>query len=221
MNEVPKDHYAAAIDEHLRARRGSALGLTASDWSAVEEWWSRGVPLWIITSAIDEVFDRPPAGPLLTRGLRYCAPIIEERFATHVRTTVPGAPENAQTGPTEVTKKAAERMSELLGHAERAARERGETAAADLIAAAAEQTLALGAEEGAALEPLFALGRELTKSLRPCLGEERLAVLSREADEALAAHAARMTVAALRTTRERFMNRRIMEIYGIPDAATL
>ena len=127
VNEVPRDHYAATIDEHLRSRRGSALGLTASDWSAVEDWWSRGVPLWIITSAIDEVFDRPPAGPLLTRGLRYCAPIIEERFATHLRTIVPVAPSDAQAEQALSTKKGAERMSELLGQARaRRAGERGD-----------------------------------------------------------------------------------------------
>ncbi len=214
--EAPMDRYAEAIDEHLRSRRGSALGLTASDWSAVEGWWSRGVPLWIIVSAIDEVFDRSQAGTMLSRSLRYCAPIIEERYRTHLRTQVPGAV------PPPPAQGAAARMAALLTEAERAALDRGEPEAARLIASAVREALALNAhDQGAALEPLVAIARELTRSLRGCLSAERLEALSREADEALAAHAARMTVAALRTTRERFLDRRVMEIFHIPDPTAL
>lgn len=213
--EAPMDRYAAAIDEHLRSRRGSALGLTASDWSAVEGWWSRSVPLWIILSAIDEVFDRSQAGALLSRSLRYCAPIIEERYRTHLRTQVPDSPETAPPADN-----AGAKMAARLAEAERMALARGEQEAARLIASAARATL-LNAQDGAGLEPLVTIARELARSLRPCLGEQRLEVLSREADEALAAHAARMTVVALRTTRERFIDRRIMEIFHIPDPAAL
>ena len=209
------DRYAAAIDEHLRSRRGSALGLTASDWSAVEGWWSRSVPLWIILSAIDEVFDRSQAGAMLSRSLRYCAPIIEERYRTHLRTQVPDSPETVHPADD-----AAAKMAARLAEAERMALARGEQEAARLIASAARESLALNAQD-AGLEPLVTIARELARSLRRCLDEESLAVLSREADEALAAHAARMTVAALRTTRERFMDRRIMEIFHIPDPAAL
>ena len=214
--EAPMDRYAAAIDEHLRSRRGSALGLTASDWSAVEGWWSRSVPLWIILSAIDEVFDRSQAGAMLSRSLRYCAPIIEERYRTHLRTQVPDSPETVHPADD-----AGAKMAALLAEAERMALGRGEQEAARLIASAARATLALNAKDGAGLEPLVTIARELARSLRRCLGEERHTVLSREADEALAAHATRMTVAALRTTRERFMDRRIMEIFHIPDPAAL
>jgi hypothetical protein len=215
--EAPRDLYAAAIDQHLRSRRGTALGLSASDWSAVEGWWSRGVPLWIITAAIDEVFERSQAGALISRGLRYCAPIIEERYRTHLRSLVPGAPE-----PAPLQGAAPARMAERLGAAQQAALGRGETEAARLIGAAASQALALDEkDEGASLVSLVAIGRELTRSLRRCLSAERLEALSREADEALAAHAARMTVTALRTTREHFIDRRVMEIFQLPDVASL
>lgn len=64
-------------------RRGRNLLLSPVDWALMESWEKRGVPLRIILTTIDEVFDKAGTDPdkaASIRSLSYCRDAVEARY---------------------------------------------------------------------------------------------------------------------------------------------
>jgi hypothetical protein len=75
--------YFSDIEDHFIRLRGKALFLDSLDWELIEQWKTAGVPLHVVISAIDEVFEksRARANRRAIGTLRYCKPEVEARFA--------------------------------------------------------------------------------------------------------------------------------------------
>lgn len=78
-------NYFSEIEELFVRRRGRNLLLSPLDWALIETWQERAVPLHIILSGIEKVFDSVDQQPLPRRrtvkSLLYCKEEIEAQFA--------------------------------------------------------------------------------------------------------------------------------------------
>jgi len=78
-------NYFREIEGAFVRRRGRNLLLSPVDWALIESWEQKGVPLRIVLSTIDEVFDHvdsDPAKAASIRSLSYCKDAVEARYRT-------------------------------------------------------------------------------------------------------------------------------------------
>ncbi len=78
MKDVGVEEYAAAIEAHLRARRGASHILSPRDFALARSWYQRGVPLASVLVGIDRAFD--DGAPVVS--LAFCRRRVEELAAT-------------------------------------------------------------------------------------------------------------------------------------------
>ncbi|QQS40973.1 MAG: hypothetical protein IPM63_16640 [Acidobacteriota bacterium] len=94
-------NYFSEIESAFVRRRGRNLLLSPVDWALIESWEKEGIPLKIVLSTIDELFDQLEADPKRAgsiRTLSYCKDAVEARYRTWKESMV-GAPENgAESG---------------------------------------------------------------------------------------------------------------------------
>ncbi|MCO6512273.1 MAG: hypothetical protein J5I65_15930 [Aridibacter famidurans] len=114
-------NYFSEIESAFVRRRGRNLLLSPVDWALIESWEKEGIPLKIVLSTIDELFDQLEADPKRAgsiRTLTYCKDAVEARYRTWKESMV-GAPEGGnepETGsPDEASQEetAGERLSGL------------------------------------------------------------------------------------------------------------
>ncbi len=77
-------NYFSEIEELFVRRRGRNLLLSPLDWALIETWQEREVPLHIILSSIEKIFDsvdQQPAHKRTVKSLLYCKEEIEARYA--------------------------------------------------------------------------------------------------------------------------------------------
>jgi len=79
-------NYFSEIEELFIRRRGRNLLLSPLDWALIETWQERAVPLHVILSAIERVFDGIEKQPAAARkrpikSLTYCREEIETQYA--------------------------------------------------------------------------------------------------------------------------------------------
>ncbi len=77
-------NYFSEIEELFIRRRGRNLLLSPLDWALIETWQERSVPLHIILSGIERVFDsvdKQPNSKRTVKSLLYCKEEIEAQFA--------------------------------------------------------------------------------------------------------------------------------------------
>jgi hypothetical protein len=100
--------YFSDIEDHFVRLRGKSLFLDSLDWELIEQWKTAGVPLHIVISAIEEVFEknRARANRRAIGTLRYCKPEVEARFAEYKESRV-GAHESepGAVHPVEIEKR--------------------------------------------------------------------------------------------------------------------
>lgn len=83
VKHLEQINYFKEIEGAFVRRRGRNLLLSPVDWALMESWEKRGVPLRIILTTIDEVFDKAGADPgraASIRSLSYCRDAVEARF---------------------------------------------------------------------------------------------------------------------------------------------
>jgi hypothetical protein len=80
LNHIP---YFSEIEETFIRLRGKSLLLSPLDWTLIESWKERAIPLHVVTRSIEEVFKSrgPGAGRRRINSLRYCQDEVEEQFA--------------------------------------------------------------------------------------------------------------------------------------------
>ena len=78
-------NYFSEIEELFIRRRGRNLLLSPLDWALIESWQEREVPLHVILSGIESIFDsldkQPAARKRTVKSLLYCKEEIEARYA--------------------------------------------------------------------------------------------------------------------------------------------
>ncbi len=199
-------------------RRGKNLLLSPVDWALMESWEEQGIPLRIVLSTIDELFDQIEADPKRAGSIRtlgYCSEAVEARFATWKESQV-GKPEGddepdvASEGHDE-----AERLRHLAKDL-KGLRDSFEGAVESVLnsAAASLEDLArrdLSAED--AEQELEQLDHEIDKALAEA---DDLSVLEDEARSSLGEKASRMEADVLDRTIGLMVKKRLRERSGIP-----
>ncbi len=77
-------NYFTEIEETFVRRRGRNLLLSPLDWSLIEAWQERGVPLHIILRGIEKVFDgvdQQPNRKRTIKSLSYCKEEVEAQYS--------------------------------------------------------------------------------------------------------------------------------------------
>jgi molybdopterin-guanine dinucleotide biosynthesis protein len=77
-------NYFTEIEETFVRRRGKNLLLSPLDWTLIEDWKEREIPLHIVLRAIATVFDAADAQPSRLRSIKslsYCKEEVEAQFA--------------------------------------------------------------------------------------------------------------------------------------------
>ena len=77
-------NYFTEIEELFVRRRGRNLMLSPLDWALIEQWQDRGVPLHVVLSSIEKVFDGVDQQPNRQRAIKsisYCKEEIEAQYA--------------------------------------------------------------------------------------------------------------------------------------------
>lgn len=82
---APLSHfsYFSEIEQHFSKRRRSHMLVSPLDWSLMETWKQRGIPLEVVICGIDGAFDSYEAQPVKYRkvnSLFYCEQKVEECF---------------------------------------------------------------------------------------------------------------------------------------------
>ena len=70
--------YFTDIEAHFAMRRGTPFVLSAKDWALMKEWHEAGIPLPVVTEALDAVFDKQEEKSRKVNGLRYCRHAVHE-----------------------------------------------------------------------------------------------------------------------------------------------
>jgi hypothetical protein len=95
-------NYFTEIEEEFVKRRGKHMLVSPLDWSLIETWKQRGIPLRIALRGITQSFDiydqRSHKYPRTVNSLFYCQQAVEEAFQQYQEAHVGGHHENGENG---------------------------------------------------------------------------------------------------------------------------
>ena len=218
-------NYFTEIEERFQQRRGSLLLLSTLDWALIESWREAGIPLEAVLRGVDDAFDKYESRKAKRRarrvnGLAWCAQAVMEA-AEQMREAAVGAA--MQTTPRE----SGFERAPIAAHLERCRADllvaTPPDAAETLLEATAERLTALCTELEAAppdTEALEATLRTLEEKLLAMLvaatPEDQLARLRDEAGRSIAPYRGRMGALQLRQITQQFLEKRLLEQYGVP-----
>jgi len=90
------DYFTEIEDEFVR-RRGSHLLVSTLDWSLMETWRQRGIPLHIVLRAINQTFDhydRHNRRGRKVNSLFFCRQVVEDNYFDYLESRIGGDPES-------------------------------------------------------------------------------------------------------------------------------
>jgi len=95
-------NYFTEIEETFVRRRGRNLLLSPLDWTLIESWQEREIPLHIVLRAIESIFDamekKPGAQLRAVKSLSYCKEEIEAQYAEWIQSRTGGSSEMSEEG---------------------------------------------------------------------------------------------------------------------------
>jgi len=187
--------YARAVERLWSGLCGRAVILSPKDWSVVEEWHARGIPLQVVEEAIDAAAERRKRGRESPppRGLGYIAAAVEDGWMAVL--------EGRRQGPYAGAPEEIDRAPGISSWRERMGAEEQGGALHDLLAGLIE---AFDGGEGAA-----GLDRRLEAALPDAAPEELLRVIATEVARELAPYRERMTPAVYEETLRRAIATRL------------
>ena len=188
--------YARAVERGWSTLLGRAVILSPRDWRLVRDWYSRRVPLQIVTEAIEAAGERPRATP--PRGLAYVAPAVEEawdvvREGRLSQDDATQAPSSSLTRERWLRRADTEPAESELGRLLRSLLERWERG-----------------------ETADALDRELDHRLADVVPRARVAAARRDVDRELDGFRRRMAAPAFAETSRRALLDRLRRELGLP-----
>jgi hypothetical protein len=238
-------NYFTEIEEEFVRQRGSHLLISPLDWSLIETWKQRQIPLHVVLRGISNSF--ASYDPRLRRGrkvnsLFYCQQEVDALFLEYLESRTGENPAVEASG--ESSDKAATVSQAVPDNAAPFSREaiieylteqreiihrlsinyRAEAALAEMFRRAARRL----EELSSALKDSLTIRHEqletdltlieefLLAGLRQNAGEETLSELQREADAQLRSYRKGMTPEIYQQTRENFIARKLREQHRVP-----
>lgn len=227
-------NYFTEIEDAFVSRRGSHIHISPLDWSLIESWRERGVPLDVVLRGIHAAFDgydRLPRRSRKVNSLFYCQQEVEAQFERHLETRVgahrsedkesAAAAVDSQFAPATVTAYLDDRRQEL----EQLAREYKESPRLDEVLRRAVRRLdemikrlrQTGVIDPEPLETeLTEIEGWLLAGLRENLAIDESAQLRREAEAQLKGYKQGMEAKIYEQTLENCIARRLRERFRVP-----
>ena len=227
-------NYFTEIEEEFVKRRGSHMLVSPLDWTLIETWKRRGIPLHIVLRGINSSFDGYEQR--LNRGrkvnsLFFCQQEVEALFQEYVESRVGaangagnGAPQNgngasqfAPAAVVEFLKAQCESLWRLeVKHLDPALKETF-ARASERLSQIIEDLETSGAVSPELLEmDLMMIEEVILDGLREQAGEEKLGRLREEADGKLRRYKQSMEREVYEQTAGNFVAQRLREIHEVP-----
>ncbi len=232
-------NYFTEIEEEFVKRRGSHLLVSPLDWSLMEMWKQRGIPLHIVLRGINASFDsydqRANRGRRVN-SLFYCQQEVEAVFNEYCESRV-GSNNNGQTAKgtgsnghrKEDSTFTAAAVKDYLAEQNEALRQLINKHSSDIVLSETfertsmrlEQVIEdLSSTENISLESLETdltmIEEVILDSLKECSGQEKLEQIRSEGDRLLHSYKQNMELEIYRQTLDNFIARRLREKYRIP-----
>jgi hypothetical protein len=230
-------NYFTEIEEEFVKRRGSHLLVSPLDWSLIETWKQRGVPLHIVLRGINasfDAYDRRASRGRKVNSLLYCQQEVEAMFLEYCESRV-GANGDWRTGNGQESNGHQEdhfnppAIIEYLAEQHEALEQLSAKHSPDAILSETFSRTAI--RLGQIIDDLRAaknispelLEIDLTMieevildGLRASAGEEKLAQLQKEGNRQLKSYRQSMEPAVYQQTLDNLIARRLREQYHIP-----
>jgi hypothetical protein len=204
------EDYVAAIEGHLRARRGVDHILSPQDFALARSWYQAGVPLATVLVGMDRAFEQSPN----VTSLGYCRRRVEELAASGPGPRLRPAPPAESVPVGEV----GELLEALLEQLEKVHPEPGTSfepplrkiqEVQDLLAVAARPNWEYVRQK------LREIDEDVSAAVLQSLTPEQLTEFRQEAARAIERHRGKVGEAALEDAKARFTLQRAREKLGL------
>jgi hypothetical protein len=228
-------NYFTEIEEEFVKRRGSHLLVSPLDWSLIETWKQRGVPLHIVLRGINlsfDSYDQRVSRGRKVNSLLYCQQEVEAIFLEYCESRVGANGEGRDDKESNVRREdpfnPAAIIEYLTDHHEALEKlGRQQTADAGLSETFARAAIRLGvivddlrASKNISPESLeidlTMIEEVILDGLRGSAGAERLAQLQKEGNQQLKSYRQSMEPAVYQQTLDNLIARRLREQYHVP-----
>jgi len=226
-------NYFTEIEECFQRRRGGILLLSTLDWALIETWKDAGIPLQAALRGIEAAFDRYEKRPTKRKvnSLTYCAQEVLATAEEMKEAAVGGAAadEKGQQKGRPAGFDSAEIAQFLIRNAEqldRAVLPQGKGISGEALAretAATLRAIAKDLEDAKTLPRLEDLERRLTVMeeklfavLLAATADDEIVAVRAEADHAMASYRRKMPAAQIDQLLKQYVQKRLLEKYGLP-----
>jgi hypothetical protein len=236
-------NYFTEIEDAFSRRRGKHLFVSPLDWSLMETWKDRGIPLHIVLRGIEQSFDSYEAKPRRrsVKSLFYCQEEVEAQYAEWLESQLGAAPGAAAEQPAAKDAQAAPangalpfpreviagHLAEARARLERGCEEQKARGAGELceaLARAATRLSDLEKDFATAVRPdaeqlegsLTDLENLLDRAVRASLSPADLEARRAEAAAQLEPYRKRMERATYEQTLDGLLAKLLREAYGLP-----
>jgi hypothetical protein len=241
LNVMNYFNYFTEIEEEFVRRRGSHLLVSPLDWSLIETWKQRGVPLHIVLRGINVSFDaynQKSSRGRKINSLLYCQQEVEAMFLEYVESRVGLGNDSSNDVRTGNGKEANGRPEDhfkpeaiieyLTEHQEALEKLASKHSTDTILSETFSRTAARLAEiiadlrESKNISPealeidLTMIEEVILDGLRASVGEEKLAQLQKEGNQQLKSYRQSMEPAVYKLTLDNFSARRLREQYHVP-----
>ncbi len=211
MKDTGIEQFVEAIENHLRARRGTEHILSPADFGLARTWHQNGVPLATVLVGIDRAFEQNPAASSLS----YCRRRVEELAASGPTPRLRPTPPAESVPLTEVEALLATLAEQLrLVHpGKNASFEpplRKIQEVSDLLSVATRPNWEYVKAK------LREIDDDVSAAVVQALTEEQLAEFRSEAARAIERHRGKVDDAALQDAMARYLLQRARETLGLP-----
>jgi hypothetical protein len=227
-------NYFSEVEDAFVRRRGKHLMLCSLDWSLIEVWKERGIPLHIVLRGIERWFDfyETKRRRRSVNMLMYCQEEVEAQYAEWLESRVGAAGEPTRTD--DASEGLPFSRAAILEHLQRgrsrllevgAARKGiGEDdfsdaleRAAALLSDLAQDFAAVALPDAQKLEvSLTGLERLLNDAVRSAASSEQVAAMELEVKEQLRPYRKHMEPAVYQQTFDNLLLKRLREQFGVP-----
>lgn len=217
-------NYFTEIEERFQQRRGTLLMLSTVDWALIETWREAGLPVEAVLRGIDDAFDnyekKPSARKKKINGLAWCAQSVMQAAEAMAEAAIGSsavAREPVESGFE--SERIAAYLQANAGVYEDAAQ--GDAVMIQTATRLREMAAELlGKDNQASVEDvertLTVLEEKVFASLKLSASEEEMVRLKEQADRELAPYRARMQAGQMRQVQEQFLQKRLLEMRGLP-----
>jgi hypothetical protein len=230
-------NYFTEIEEEFVKRRGSHLLVSPLDWSLIETWKQRGVPLHIVLRGINasfDAYDQRASRGRKVNSLLYCQQEVESMFLVYCESRI-GANGDSRAGNGQESNGRQEdhfnppAIIDYLTEQQEALEQLGVKHSPDAILSETFSRTAIRLRQiiddiraSKNISPelleldLTMIEEVIIDGLRASAGEEKLAQLQKEGNQQLKSYRQSMEQAVYKQTLDNLIARRLREQYHVP-----